>query len=73
MTVPEHAQADAIAAIVEPGAERIRLMARLAELEEALKPLVRTATRAGVRPSRITGLTGLSKTTIRVWSQSPGE
>lgn len=73
MTVPEHAQADAIAAIVDPGTERIRLMARLAEIEGALKPLVRTATSVGVRPSRITELTGLSKTTIRAWSQSPGE
>ena len=72
MTVPEHAQADAVAALVDLGAERIRLMARLAEIDEALKPLVRTATGTGVRPARITELTGLSKTTIRAWSPPAG-
>jgi hypothetical protein len=71
MTVPEHAQADAVAAIVGPGAERIRLTARLAELDGVLKPLIRTAAEAGVRPSRIIELTGLSKNTVRAWSQSP--
>ena len=73
MTVPEHAQADAIAAIVDPGAERIRLMTRLAKIDGTLKPLVRNAAQVGVRPGRITELTGLSKNTIRAWSQSPGE
>lgn len=73
MTVPEHAQADAIAAIVDPGAERIRLMARLAEIDGTLKPLIRTATQVGVRQGRIIELTGLSKNTIRAWSRDPGE
>jgi hypothetical protein len=48
-------------------------MARLTELDRALKPLVRTASQVGVRPTRITELTGLSKTTIRVWSQPSTE
>ena len=73
MTLPEHAQAEAVTAITDPGAERIRLMARLAEIDATLRPLVRTATKAGVRASRITELTGLSKTTIRAWSRDADE
>lgn len=68
MTVPEHAQADAIAALVEPGDKRMRLMQEIAIVDAELKPLVKEAVRLGVTQVRIMSLTNLSKNTIKAWA-----
>ena len=68
MATPEADRAQAVAALVEPGAERIALAARLTELDGTLSPLVQAAVTAGVPQRRISALTGLSRNTIIRWS-----
>lgn len=66
---PEEIRAAAVAALMTPGAERLQLAARMAELETTLRPLVRDAVAAGIPQSRITELTGLARNTVRAWSR----
>lgn len=65
---PEEARAEAVAALMDPGSERLTLMARVAEIDEALRPLVRAAVDAGVPQTRVRDLTGLARGTIRSWT-----
>ncbi|MGO4417242.1 hypothetical protein AB4Z54_00300 [Streptomyces sp. MCAF7] len=64
---PEEIRAEAVAALTAPGAERLELTARVAEVDETLRPLVRQALAAGVPATRIRELTGLARGTIRTW------
>jgi len=66
---PEEARAAAVAALVGPGGQRLELMRRVEELDEALRPLVRQAVAAGVPKTRIRELTGLARGTIGAWSK----
>lgn len=64
---PEEVRAEAVAALAEPGSERLRLTSRVAEVDETLRPLVRRAVAAGVPQTRVRELTGLARGTIRAW------
>jgi hypothetical protein len=64
---PEEIRAAAVAALIGPGGERLVVAARLAELDETLRPLVRDAAAAAVPQARIGELTGLARNTIRAW------
>ncbi len=66
---PEQVRAEAVAALVEPGTERLELMARVADVDATLRPLVRAAVEAGVPGLRVRELPGLARGTIRAWSQ----
>ncbi|MFF4821415.1 hypothetical protein ACFY2K_43315 [Kitasatospora sp. NPDC001309] len=66
---PEQIRAEAVAALTEPGAERLALMSRVAEVDEILRPLVRQAVAAGVPKTRVRELTGLARGTIGTWSE----
>jgi len=52
---------------------RVELLAELEEVERELRPLVQRAVAAEVSYRRIRELSGLSPTTIRVWSRTEGE
>ena len=67
MSTPEETRAAAVAALMAPGAERLELTARVAEIDAALRPLVRQAVAAGVPQTRVREITGLARGTIRAW------
>lgn len=67
---PEEIRAQAVGALMAPGEERRTLLARVAELDETLRPLVREAVGAGVPQPRIVEITGLARNTIRAWSRT---
>jgi hypothetical protein len=67
---PEEIRAEAVSALMGPGAERRSLVARVAEVTETLRPLVRQAVTAGVPQPRIMEITGLARNTIREWSRA---
>lgn len=67
-TTPEEVRAAAVAALSGPGAERLKLMAQVDQIDERLRPLVRDAVAAGVPKTRIRELTGLARGTIGSWS-----
>jgi hypothetical protein len=64
---PEQIRAEAVAALSEPGRERLKLTAQLAEVDSRLRPLVRQAIEAGVPRTRVRELTGLARGTINLW------
>lgn len=64
---PEEMRAEAVAALAGPGSERLELTAKVASLDETLRPLVRRAVAAGVPQTRVRELTGLARGTIRAW------
>ena len=70
---PEERRAQAVAALMTPGEERRELLARVAELDGDLRPLVREAVAAGVPQPRIVEITGLARNTIRAWSRAAAE
>ncbi len=70
---PEEIRAEAVAALMTPGEERRALVARVAELDAALRPLIRQAVEVGVPQPRIGEITGLARNTIRAWSRAADE
>lgn len=66
---PEELRAEAVTALLAPGAERRDLMAKVAEIDSRLRPLVRSAIAAGVPQMRIVEITGIARGTVRAWSR----
>ena len=64
---PEEDRAAAVTALAGPGRERLDAVARVAEIDGRLRPLVRDAIAAGVPGTRVRELTGLARGTIRAW------
>lgn len=64
---PAQLRADAEAALTRPGKRRIRLLAELEEVDEELKPLIRTAREMELPIRRITELTAVAPNTVRSW------
>ena len=64
---PEESRAAAVSALVGPGQDRLEAVARVAEIDGRLRPLVRQAIAAGVPGTRVRELTGLARGTIRAW------
>ncbi|WP_423361561.1 hypothetical protein OH810_32040 [Streptomyces albidoflavus] len=62
---PAEMRAAAEAALTPLGRERIRLLARLDEIDKELRPLVGTALRVEVPERRIGELTALARGTVR--------
>ena len=65
---PEEIRAEAVNALMAPGADRIAAVAKVAEANEKLRPLVQAAVAAGVPQPRIMEITGLARNTIRDWA-----
>jgi len=63
----ERAEADR--ALDEPGARRIAAKEELRRADEALRPVVRRAVKAGVSIRRIASKTGLATTTVMLWGR----
>lgn len=70
---PEEIRAEAVSALMAPGEERRRLLARVTEIDETLRPLIRNAVEAGVPQPRIVEITGVARNTIRAWSRTATE
>jgi DNA-directed RNA polymerase specialized sigma24 family protein len=64
---PEEARASAARSLAEPGRERLRLVARLEEVDKSIRPLVAQAVAAGLPYRRIAELTGVSRATVGRW------
>jgi hypothetical protein len=62
-------RAEAERALEAPGARRIKAKAELRAADEALKPLVLRASRAGVPVRRIASLTGLTTNSVLLWGK----
>ncbi|MEV4663422.1 hypothetical protein AB0J85_15910 [Micromonospora echinofusca] len=71
-SLPEQDQAVAVRGIAALGAERLRLLHELDQVDEDLRPRVQTAIAVGVPYRRIAELTGYSRSTLSRWSQ-PGQ
>ncbi len=70
---PEEIRAEAVSALMAPGEERRALLARVAEIDAMLRPLIRSAVEAGVPQPRIVEITGVARNTIRAWSRAATE
>jgi hypothetical protein len=66
----EQQQADALAALIEPGRRRRAAVTTAADADAELHPLVVAAVRAGCSYRRIRQLTGLSLDTIGAWART---
>ena len=66
---PEDLRAEAVGALMAPGTERRKLMAKVADIDSTLRPLVRAAIEAGVPQMRIVEITGIARNTVRAWSR----
>lgn len=62
-------KAEADRALDTPGARRIAAKNELRRADEALKPLVFRAVKAGVSIRRIAEKTGLATTTVMLWGR----
>jgi DNA invertase Pin-like site-specific DNA recombinase len=62
-------RAEAVRRLVEPGAQRLRLVAELEAVDTTLRPLVVEAVKAGVPYRRIAELTSISRATVARWGK----
>lgn len=69
MTDETAERAEAERALEAPGARRIKAKAELRKADEALKPLVLRASKAGVPVRRIAALTGLTTNSVLLWGK----
>jgi hypothetical protein len=69
MTDETAERAEAERALEAPGARRIKAKAELRKADEALKPVVLRAVRAGVPIRRIAAMTGLTTNTVLLWGK----
>ncbi len=67
--LPEHERAAAVGQIAGFGAERLRLLRELEQVDEVLRPRVQHAVAVGVPYRRIAELTGYSRSAISRWGQ----
>lgn len=67
---PAQLRAEAEAALTPLGQQRIRLLAKLEEVEKQLRPLVAAAVAMEVPYRRINELTAVAPNTARAWSKS---
>ena len=67
--LPEQDRAAAVGRLAGLGAERLRLLGELAQLDEELRPRVRFALSVGVPYRRIEELTGYSRSALSRWSR----
>ncbi|MFG1903021.1 helix-turn-helix domain-containing protein [Micromonospora carbonacea] len=67
--LPEQERAAAVSRIAGFGAERLRLLRELEQVDETLRPRVLQAVAAGVPYRRIAELTGYSRSAISRWGQ----
>lgn len=72
-TTPEDARADAVRRLIEPGKQRLHLVAELETVDTALRPLVVEAVRAGVPYRRIAELTSISRATVARWGSGSAD
>jgi hypothetical protein len=64
---PAQMRAEAEERLREPGEERVRLLRRITELDQVLRPFVVEAVEVEVPYRRIQTLTGVSPNTARAW------
>lgn len=60
---------EALTALQEPGARRIRLRADLRKVDTELRPLVLRASKANVPIRKIAEVTGLTTNTVMLWGR----
>ena len=67
---PAQLRADAEASLRPLGQKRIDLLARVAEIDAQLRPLIRSAREVELPIRRITELTAVAPNTVRAWSRA---
>ncbi len=66
---PGESRAEAEAALKPLGQQRIKLLAKLEEIEQELRPLIAEAVRMEVPYRRINELTAVAPNTARAWAK----